>query len=271
MMNIDVAVIISVYKNDTLYFLKQALNSLYDQSFKSFDIYLQCDGIIKKDVEIYLDQEQKNNRIKYIGKRKENKGLAASLNDLLREALKNNYKYIARMDSDDICNKVRFEKQYEFMESNPKIDVVGSSITEFYDDGAMKEVIYKTEHSRIFAEFAYKTALPHVSAFFRSSFFKKSGLYNENSNKNEDQWLWLKGFESGCKFASIPLPLVKVRLSDNLLKRRIDLKHNFDTYILRNKIVKRLKYPVYLYLFNLLVFFIKMLPPSFLRIIYKFK
>lgn len=269
-MNNDIAVIMSVYKNDSLEFLKESLESLYSQTFQNFDIFIQIDGDVASELDSFLSSERNAGKVKYLGKRHQNRGLAFSLNELLKLTL-NKYKYLARMDSDDVCKKNRFEEQYEFMELNPNIDVVGSNIIEFYDDGAMKEVIYKTQHSRIFAEFAYKTALPHVSTFFRSSFFKKSGLYNENSNKNEDQWLWLKGFESGCKFASIPLPLVKVRLSDNLLKRRIDLKHNFDTYILRNKIVKRLKYPVYLYLFNLLVFFIKMLPPSFLKTIYKFK
>ena len=42
------------------------------------------------------------------------------------------------MDSDDICSRNRIESQYEFLKNNQDIDVVGSEIIEFYDDGSEK-------------------------------------------------------------------------------------------------------------------------------------
>ena len=42
-------------------------------------------------------------------------------------------KYIARMDADDIANVDRLKKQYEFMEVNKDIDLIGTSV-DFIDE-----------------------------------------------------------------------------------------------------------------------------------------
>ena len=39
--------------------------------------------------------------------------------------------YVARMDADDICALDRFEKQIQFLDSHPEIDIVGSQATIF--------------------------------------------------------------------------------------------------------------------------------------------
>jgi len=267
----EIVVIMCVYINDKLPDLQESLVSLYRQSFNEFDIFIQCDGIISNDMKIYLDAEVENGHIKLLRDRDVNFGLAASLNELLELAVSMKYKYFARMDADDICNSDRFKKQFRFMESNPSIDVVGSDIVEFYDDGSEKLVTYSNRHEEIKSHFAKKTALPHVTAFFRRSFFEKSGLYNISSNRNEDQWLWLSGFLNECNFASLPEPLVNVRLSTDLLSRRGGFKHNLDTFRLRNRIVSLLKFNKVYYLYNVLVLFVKMQPSWLLKIIYKLR
>ncbi len=266
-----IAVIMSVYKHDDEKHLRESLESIYSQSFEDFDIFVQCDGILSEPLKNLLHDEVKANKIKYINYREDNLGLASSLNDLLRVVLERGYEFIARMDSDDICNESRFLKQYEYLQKNHTIDVIGSDIIEFHDDGSLREKNYPVDHELILKRFAYQTAIPHVTAMFRKSFFEKAGYYNENSNRNEDQWLWLAGFLNKCIFASIAEPLVKVRLSNNLLLRRSDFKHNFDTFKLRNKIVTDLKFSKILLIYNLLVMIIKSLPTPLLRIIYKLR
>jgi glycosyltransferase involved in cell wall biosynthesis len=266
-----VCVIMSVYIGDSLDDLLDSLSSLYRQTYKNFDIFIQCDGQVKPDVDCFLHAEKSNKKLFFLQKRVKNKGLAYSLNELLEIVLAKNYDYIARMDADDICEPDRLFHQLAFMESNKECDVVGSNIVEFYEDGTEKLVLYHTSHKKIKSAFSTKTAIPHVSAFFRRSFFEKSGLYNIVSNRNEDQWLWLNGFLNKCVFASIPKELVKVRMSLNLLKRRGDFKHNLDTFKLRNRIVFLLKFNKIYYLYNVLVLFVKMQPTWLLRIIYKLR
>ena len=105
-----VAVIMAVYVNDNIDHFKDALASLYSQ-YCPVDIYLQKDGFVSPELSEFLNDELSMNKINYIGHRDENKGLAFSLNQLLDIVLKKRYKYIARMDADDLMSPTRLEKQ----------------------------------------------------------------------------------------------------------------------------------------------------------------
>ena len=61
----------SLYKNDTLIFVKLAVESILNQSYKDFDFYIQYDGYVQKDVDEYLS-DIKDERI-HICRRDENK------------------------------------------------------------------------------------------------------------------------------------------------------------------------------------------------------
>lgn len=98
----ECAVIMSLYRNDCIDFVTQAVESILNQSFADFDFYIKYDGIINAEVDSFL-MNLSDERIK-IYKRAENKGLAQSLNDLLNIVMPLEYEYIARMDADDICD-----------------------------------------------------------------------------------------------------------------------------------------------------------------------
>lgn len=53
-MNNSIAVIMSLYKNDRLEFVKLAVESILSQSYHNFDFLIQYDGPIKEDVDTYL-------------------------------------------------------------------------------------------------------------------------------------------------------------------------------------------------------------------------
>src|SRR5699024_10643498 len=59
---------------------------------------------------------------------KENRGLGLALRDGVVACT---YDLIARMDTDDIARKDRFEKQLALFEADPKLDICGSYIKEF--------------------------------------------------------------------------------------------------------------------------------------------
>ena len=107
------AVIMSLYLNDNIDFVSKAVESILDQSFTDFDYYIQYDGHVKDDVDLYLSS-LKDARI-HIYKRDENKGLAKSLNELLAVVMPLDYQFIARMDADDISTPDRFEKQIRWL------------------------------------------------------------------------------------------------------------------------------------------------------------
>src|SRR3977135_4649997 len=70
-----------------------------------------------------------------------NGGLAAALNAGLKHILPLGYKYIARMDADDISYPHRFAAQVAFMERHPEVGMLGSG-ARFIDDKTGAPVMY---------------------------------------------------------------------------------------------------------------------------------
>ena len=102
------------------------------QTLKPDEIILVEDG--KLTPELYQIIEKWNKKINGKLKRiplQENGGLAKALNTGIKHC---SGEYIARMDSDDICDPARFEKQIYFFQNNPDVDVLGSAIREFNEN-----------------------------------------------------------------------------------------------------------------------------------------
>ena len=77
-----IAVLLPVYKKDNPGFLKNTIQSLLNQSYPSFTIFLGVDGPIEGELnEVVKECEEKD--IFYVLRFRENRGLACVLNDLL--------------------------------------------------------------------------------------------------------------------------------------------------------------------------------------------
>lgn len=264
-------VLISIYKNDKLEYVKEAIESLYAQSLM-VDIFVKIDGNIDKSIQDFLFLEKEKGNIKYLDKREENKGLAVSLNELIKVGLDKGYEYFFRMDADDICNVDRFRKQIEFMEKNIEIDICGTFIKEFGEGIKYQKIVkYPLTHQKMFEFFKKRVPLAHVSVCFRRSFFEKAGLYPEKGHiANEDTLMWLKGFKNGCKFANINYIGVKVRVSKDFFNRRRSLKKVWYDFKNRIFINKELNYSLDSYVYAIGMLIINLLPSSLKKIAYKY-
>ena len=258
----------SVYAGDQLAQLEASLESLCSQTHKA-DIFIQQDGRLLPEVGAYLDQEFDAGRIVYLGKREENRGLAFSLNELLRLVLPN-YHYIVRMDADDISVPDRIAQQYDFMQKHPQVDVTGGAIEEFSDDGSYHKVVrYPQTHEAMYRFFAKRVPLAHVTAFFRKSFFERAGLYPVESPTNEDTLLWMKGFEGGCRFANIPELVVRVRVSSDFFSRRGGWRKAWSDFKDRVKVIQTLGYNFYSYIYAAGLLLVNISPGFIKRIMYQ--
>lgn len=229
----EIVVILSVYKNDTRAQLQEAMESLYRQTLNAFDIFVQCDGVISLKVEEFLESEYKLKKIKYLGKRVENKGLAYSLNELISLGLESGYEYFMRMDADDISDTKRVEKQYLYMKKHLDVDICGTLIEEFNTDTKERQVVrYPQHHQEILAGMKKRNSVAHVTTFIRKSFFEKAGLYDVTLF-NEDFELWLRGLKKGCKFYNVQEVLVYVRTSNAFFQRRKDFQRALEVMRLK--------------------------------------
>ncbi len=237
------AVIMSLYKKDKFKYFKKAVDSILEQTFTDFDLFIQCDGVVDKECKKYI-YSLEDKRIIF-RERQENKGLAKSLNELLlEEILPKNYEYVARMDADDICVSDRFEKQVSFFKTNNSVDIMGSFIEEIDEnDKFIQKVIYPINHKEMRIFLGRRNPLAHMTVMFRRSYFDKVGIYPEDTYLDEDTMFWFNGFKNGCIFANIPEVMVRVRVDMDFYKRRNGFKKSYSDFKNRTKIIKELGLP----------------------------
>lgn len=267
-MSRKLAVLMSVYKNDKLFFFKESVESILKQTFSDFVFYIQCDGEITKEcVDFLLDL--KDSRV-ITRMRNENKGLAYSLNELLAIVINEDYEYVARMDADDVAVADRFEKQLFYLDNNLEVDCLGTWAIEIDEDS--KEYFRKKmpiTHNECLKMFEKRDCLIHPTVMFRNTYFEKAGLYPLDTYFGEDTIMWAKGFYNGCRFANLPEYLLHFRLDKTFFERRKGWKHAKSIFSLRQKVNKMLGYGFKADIYAFLYSTTKLMPSFILNFIYK--
>ena len=149
------SVIMSVYSSPE--HIPEAIESILNQSFQEFEFiiindhspYPECGEILNR----YAVQD---NRIRIITL-KENKKLAAGRNIGLRET---KGRYIALMDSDDICERERFKSQLDLLTANPEIAACSTPLKEISADGKVIIRDGATSELTIYPRARYPEDLP---------------------------------------------------------------------------------------------------------------
>ncbi|MEM6744426.1 MAG: glycosyltransferase family 2 protein, partial [Pseudomonadota bacterium] len=120
-MNPKVSIILPVYNSEK--FLHECLESIVGQDFDSFEVLAHDDGSEDKSLGILKEFSRFDERFKISSSK--NNGIVKTLNYLISAS---NSPYLARIDSDDICISSRIRKQYDFLERNKSIGLVGSYV-----------------------------------------------------------------------------------------------------------------------------------------------
>lgn len=217
----DYSVLMSVYYKENPKYFKESIESILMQSAPTNDFVIVCDGPLTEGLMNVLD-EYKDNPVVTIVKLEKNMGLAAALTEGLKYC---KYELVARMDSDDISEPERcFEQLAVF--SKEDVDVVGSNVIEFIDDPEnirTKRCVPET-HDEIKEYSKKRNPTNHPSVMFKKSAVIKSGGY-QNFHLYEDYRLWVNMMSCGYRFKNIQKPLVKMRTTSDLYKRRGGMKY----------------------------------------------
>lgn len=202
-----VSVAMSVYNGER--FLAEAIESVLGQSFTDFELLALDDGSTDGTRAILEAYAARDARLRPIFR--ENKGLIASLNQLLAAA---RAPLIARMDADDVCMPERFERQVAFMAANPDYGVVGSRCDDIDDHGQpwpVRAVAHPLTHEEFLA--AIELGLPllcHPSVMMRRDVALGVGGYHATFKHCEDLDLWLR-LASATRIGNMPDRLLRYR------------------------------------------------------------
>lgn len=217
-----VAVILPVYKNDKIEYVRLSFDSILNQSHKDLHLYIGVDGPVDNELTQCLKDYEKDERVSVLWFEK-NHGLAIVLNDLLDICFKEGYEFIARMDADDISMSNRIATQIGYLQDNQDVDVVGGAIEEIDENGEPrgKTIVYPATHEKCREFFSRRNPHAHPAVLFRKRFFEKAGCkYRPEYRQNQDTMLWLDGMKAGTKHANIPDVVLRFRFSNSLFKKR---------------------------------------------------
>lgn len=269
--NQKIAVIMSLYKNDVIQYVRLAVESILAQTYTNFDFYVQYDGPVQPEVDEYFTGLT-DKRLK-IEKRIKNKGLAQSLNDLLAIVIAQDYEYVARMDADDISVIDRFEKQIIYLEAHKDIDCLGGAINEIDENGADRGKVTKypcnSKECKLF--FAKRNPVAHPTVMFRRRFFLKAGWeYPTDFERNEDTRLWHEGYKHGCVIANLPDVLLHFRMTDAMFTQRRNGKAFAKSQLKLRKMINRdLKFGPMANVYAYAMYLLMVSPSWMLKIAYR--
>lgn len=262
------SVLISVYNKEKPFFLKKSLESILAQSLLPNEVVLIKDGLLSKQLNnVIEDFRSKHPSIFKVISLEQNVGLGKALNLGVLEC---SNIYIARMDSDDICDEKRFELQYKFLIEHPEIDIVGSNISEFIKSKQIQvseRMVYEN-HKDIVKMMKYRSGMNHVSVMFKKEAVLSSGNYK--NFKIEDYQLWLDMINNGCKFHNLQEKLVYVRVGKDMIGRRL----GFSYFKMEYKLIKQnyvngfINYGEFIFL-TIAKFIVRSLPRNILSKFYK--
>ena len=267
--NVHSVVTMSVYVNDRLSWLIEAVDSVLDQDYQDFLFVIHQDGPVPQEVNKYLVRLEAQNDNVTLLVSDHNVGLGQALNTIINYAAKFEPKYIIRMDSDDVCLPERFSKQIEFMDNNPDIAVVGASLLEVDELGRQVGQRFMPEsHKLLMKVLARRCPLNHPTVVIRYDALMKYGSYDPAHKNTQDYYLWIKMVSQGAKIANIRQPLLKFRRVDGFYKRRGFEKSTNELkarFLAMNKL--RLWTPFNVF-YALMVFTLRMLPPKLVKVAY---
>jgi glycosyltransferase involved in cell wall biosynthesis len=161
-------------------YIAEAIESVLAQIFEDYELIIINDGSTDSTREVvgnFIDP-----RITFV-ENNGNQGVAYTRNRGLQMA---NGKYLAWMDSDDLIDPRRFEKQITFMQKHPEFGLCGTWLERFARTrtGTFQA---PSDPEIVKAMLLFKPSIPNATAMLRMSMIRKHRLlYNETLPIAED-------------------------------------------------------------------------------------
>lgn len=264
----DFSVLISVYNKENHYFLDESLESIFSQTYKANEVVLVEDGVLTAELYAVINKYCAKYPELKIVKLAENSGLGVALNEGLKYC---SYDLVARMDTDDIACKDRFEKQIQYFNKHPEIALLSGYIEEF-DNNSTESVSVRRvpcEYLHIKSFLKKRNAFNHMAVMFRKSAVMDSGGY-QHVPYLEDHDLWIRMIQKGYLAANLPDVLVKARIGADMIGRRHGLGYaKHELYFLKRQLKTHFISKIEFVILVILRIPVRLLPKFLLSFIYK--
>lgn len=213
------SVLMSVYSKEEPAFFKEPIQSMLNQTQRTDDFVIVCDGPLTEELDDVLRQYQRMYPdIFQIIRLSQNVGIGAAMNAGL-QMCKNDL--VAKMDADDIAIPSRCELQIERFLENPQLTILGGFIAEFDSDAehpfSIRSVPESNESIRTFAK--RRQPFNNVTVMYRKAAVIAVGGYS-NLLRNEDYDLYIRLLANGYYAENLPIILVNARVDEATRRHR---------------------------------------------------
>jgi glycosyltransferase involved in cell wall biosynthesis len=208
-----VSVVMAVKDAQPSYF-RQAIQSIRLQTLAGFEFIIVEDpsprtvaGILAETDDPRIRYYPNASRTSLVQQR--NRGLAEARAPL-----------VAVMDADDIAEPARLQKQYDYFQSHPEVDVLGSHILAI--DEANRQWgfrRYPEVHTDILRALPGFSPFCQPSVMFKRDIVREAGGYRETRYPVEDYELWSRLAMRGARFANHPEVLLQYRFHPDQMKQ----------------------------------------------------
>ena len=258
-----VSIIMGIYNCSST--LDEAVKCIVNQTYPAWEL-IMCDdastddtyAVAEKYVRMYPETVT-------LLRNEKNHGLNYTLNKCLQFA---HGEFIARMDGDDLCSKDRLAQEITVFDKEPDIDIVSTGMEYFDESGVWGKILKKEYPDKM--EFLKETPFCHAPCMVRKEAYDAVGGYTESERlmRVEDYHLWMKMMAAGFKGKNIQKYLYLMRDDREAFNRRKFCYRINEVYV-RGLAVRKLKLPLYGYLYALRPLIVGMLPPGAYKFLHK--
>ncbi|MDQ6529598.1 glycosyltransferase family A protein [Flavobacterium sp. LHD-85] len=174
-----VSIIIPCYNNGR--FIEETLNSVFLQTFSSWECIIINDGSVDNSEEVILKKICKDDRFKYIYQN--NAGVCVARNIAIEAS---QGEYVLCLDGDDLISKNFLEETVKLLDSKPNL-TIATSVVKFFgrSSGVLNVVSY--DMAVLLAENQLV-----VTSLFRRLDFDRVGGFNINMKDGFEDWdFWI--------------------------------------------------------------------------------
>lgn len=208
-----VSVLMPCYRESSKDFT-EALKSILEQTYTRIEVVVVFDDPDNNTLyEIAQNASAQDGRIRLV-RNERNLGLSNSLERAFKVS---RGQYICRMDSDDISEAQRIERQLAYLEEH-ELDLVGSYLTAIDEDGNRLYLVdsIPTSGKGVKRSLMIRNCVPHPSWFGRRSVFE---MGYRPVQLAEDYDLLLRAELEGFSIGNVPEPLIRYRMTANSISR----------------------------------------------------
>lgn len=189
-------------------YVVEAIESVINQTYSNFELLVIDDGSKDSTLQIINDFAEKDNRIKALQNEK-NSGVSATRNRGISIAEGN---WIAFLDSDDIWEEEKLEKQMNYAKENDA-DFIFTGSSYIDEEGKPYSGIFEVPEKVSYRKLLRHNVITCSSVLVKKKYFENIKM--EKDEMHEDYAVWLRILKLGISAYGVNEPLLIYRISRN--------------------------------------------------------